>query len=64
MISTDKIKTIAAISVIVSLFAMVVTGGWLLLVKLLDQGAFSYACYGFVVALSTYFIIELYQKSR
>jgi len=59
-----KIKTITAIAVMLSLFAMIVTGGWLLLVELLDQGAFSYACYGFVISLSSYFIIEFYQKAK
>lgn len=60
----EIIKSAAAILTIISLLAMVLTGGWLLLVELLDQGAFSYACYGFVVSLATYFLIEFYQKSK
>lgn len=60
----ENIKSAAAMLTIISLLAMVLTGGWLLLVELLDQGAFSYACYGFVVSLAAYFLIEFYQKSK
>lgn len=60
----ENIKSAAAILTIVSLLAMILTGGWLLLVDLLDQGAFSYSCYGFVVSLASYFLIEFYQKSK
>lgn len=60
----QKSKDIAAVVAIISLFLTVVSGAWLLLVEALELGAFSYSCYGFVVSLASYFLIEFYQKSK
>ena len=60
----ESIKQVSAIATLIFLFLMILTGGWLLLVELMDQGAFSYACYGFLVSASGYFLLELYKRSR